>query len=149
MANSLRVTVAFLASHQLGKGDSCSFFLDHSPNPQLSCSQPAEALLFIIRAWTYILLCSDGSYYTGSTTNLDQRIADHNNGRYGGYTSSRLPVVLAWSQEFSDVRDAIALERQIKGWTRKKKEALIRGDFQLLHELARSTGAKRRASHSS
>jgi predicted GIY-YIG superfamily endonuclease len=88
------------------------------------------------------LLCSDRSYYTGSTTNLDQRIVDHNNGRYGGYTSSRLPVQLAWSQEFSDVRDAIALERQIKGWSRKKKDALIRSDFKLLHELARSTTAK-------
>ena len=94
-----------------------------------------------IRAWTYILLCSDRSYYTGSTTNLEQRLVDHNNGRYRGYTSRRLPVELVWSQEFSDVRDAIALERQIKGWSRKKKEALIRGDFQLLHELARSTGS--------
>ena len=88
------------------------------------------------------MLCSDGSYYTGSTTDLDQRLVDHNNGRYRGYTSRRLPVELVWSQEFSDVRDAIALERQIKGWSRKKKEALIRGDFQLLHELARSTGPK-------
>ncbi len=84
--------------------------------------------------------CSDRSYYTGSTTNLGQRIVDHNSGRYRGYTSRRLPVQLVWSQEFSDVRDAIVLERQIKGWTRKKKEALIRGDFQMLHELARSRG---------
>ena len=91
------------------------------------------------------MLCSDRSYYTGSTTELDQRIVDHNNGRYKGYTSRRLPVVLVWSHEFSDVRDAIALERQIKGWSRKKKEALIRGDFQLLHELSRSTEVKNRA----
>lgn len=91
------------------------------------------------------MLCSDGSYYTGSTIDLEGRIVDHNNGRYGGYTSSRLPVVLEWYQEFSDIRDAIALERQIKGWKRNKKEALIRGDFQLLHELSRSTEAKNRA----
>ena len=102
-----------------------------------------------ISAWTYIVLCSDRSYYTGSTTELDKRIVDHNNGRYKGYTSTRLPVVLVWSLEFSDIRDAIALERQIKGWSRKKKEALIRGDFQLLHELARSTKKKRRGGPSS
>ena len=95
-----------------------------------------------MRAWTYIVVCSDGSYYTGSTTGLERRVVDHNSGRYRGYTLSRLPVVLVWSQEFSDVRDAIALERQIKGWSRKKKEALIRGDFQLLHELAHATVAR-------
>ena len=88
------------------------------------------------------MLCSDGSYYTGSTSHLEKRVSDHNNRRYRGYTYSRVPVTLVWSQEFSDVRDAIALERRIKGWSRKKKEALIRGDFQLLHELARSTGPK-------
>ena len=101
-------------------------------------------LLYFMEAWTYILLCSDGSYYAGSTTNLEQRIVDHNNGRYGGYTSMRLPVRLGWYQEFTDARDAIILERQIKGWSRKKKEALIRGDFHMLHELARSTKTKNR-----
>lgn len=109
-----------------------------------ACAEASRSLLLSIRAWTYIVLCSDRSYYTGSTTEIDQRIVDHNNGRFGGYTSRRLPVELVWSIEFSDIRDAIALERQIKGWARKKKEALIRGDFQLLHELARSTKAKAR-----
>ena len=91
------------------------------------------------RAWVYILQCSDGSYYTGCTTNLQKRMTDHNEGRYDGYTAKRLPVRLQWTEEFVDVRDAIVLERKIKKWTRKKKEALMRGDFQVLHELSRST----------
>ncbi len=90
-------------------------------------------------AWVYIVECNDGSYYTGSTTNLEQRIADHNTGKYQGYTSSRRPVKLMWSEGFHDIRDAAIIERQIKGWTRKKKEALIRDDFQSLHEFSRST----------
>ncbi len=93
-------------------------------------------------AWVYIVECSDGSYYTGSTTNLDQRMFDHNSGKYEGYTSSRLPVKLLWSEEYHDIRDAVVLERQIKKWTRKKKEALMRGDFSLLHMHSRSTFSK-------
>ena len=91
------------------------------------------------KAWVYILECSDRSYYTGCTTNLQQRLTDHSEGKYSGYTSSRLPVKLLWNEEFVDVRDAIVLERQIKRWTRKKKEALMRGDYKLLHELSLST----------
>ena len=94
------------------------------------------------KAWVYILQCSDNSYYTGCTTNLRQRITEHSEGKYGGYTSTRLPVRLLWIEEFEDVRDAIVLERQIKGWTRKKKEALMMGDFQLLHKLSRSKQKK-------
>ncbi len=86
--------------------------------------------------WVYILECSDGSYYTGTTSRLDQRIGQHEYGVYNGYTASRRPVKLRWSQWCPDIRDAIALERQIKGWTRKKKEALMREDFNLLHILA-------------
>jgi putative endonuclease len=137
MASHFDSTFFSSVEETLAQCDGCPFFF-----PLPACSDPVNLLLFSIRAWTYIVLCSDGRYYTGSTTDLDQRLVDHNNGRYGGYTSSRLPVVLAWSQEFSDIRDAIALERRIKGWSRKKKEALIRGDFQFLHELARSTKAK-------
>lgn len=94
------------------------------------------------KAWVYILRCSDNSYYTGSTTNLEQRISDHNTGRYKGYTSSRLPVELLWTEEFTDIRDAIVLERQIKGWSRKKKEALMKNDFYAIHKLAQSTKTK-------
>lgn len=89
-------------------------------------------------AWVYILECSDDSYYTGCTTDLATRVAQHQSGFYGGYTSFRLPVKLIWSEEFQDVRDAINAEQQIKGWSRKKKEALMKGDFDLLHELAQS-----------
>jgi predicted GIY-YIG superfamily endonuclease len=89
------------------------------------------------RSWVYILECRDGSYYTGSTTNLPQRIAQHEGGVFNGFTSSRRPVRLVYSHEFPDINDAIRAERQIKGWSRKKKAALIAGDFELLHELAK------------
>ncbi|OGU27710.1 MAG: hypothetical protein A2057_02560 [Ignavibacteria bacterium GWA2_35_9] len=88
------------------------------------------------QSWIYILKCSDGSYYTGCTTNLERRIQEHNFKRYDGYTSTRLPVKLVYSQQFSDINDAIAAERKIKGWSRKKKEALISENFDLLHDLA-------------
>ncbi len=88
-------------------------------------------------AFVYILLCADGSYYTGKTDKeLDHRLWEHQNGVYGGYTSTRRPVTLMWSQPFPTYLDAMAAERQIKTWTRAKKEALIKGDFSLLHELA-------------
>ena len=99
------------------------------------------------RAWVYILQCSDNSYYTGCTTNLEKRLTQHNEARYDSYTSARLPIKLLWHLEFVDVRDAIVLERKIKKWTRKKKEALMMGDFDLLHELARSTYAKMKSDY--
>ncbi len=89
-------------------------------------------------AWLYILRCADGSYYTGTTrASLEARMAQHNGGHFGGYTSKRLPVALAFSQPFDRITDAIAAERQVKGWTRAKKEALIAGNLELLPELAR------------
>ena len=87
--------------------------------------------------WVYILKCSDGSYYSGSTSNLEKRISEHQNGLIKGYTSMRLPIELAFSEYFEDVYFAISAERQIKGWTRAKKEALINGDFELLKVLAK------------
>jgi len=87
-------------------------------------------------AWVYILRCCDGSYYTGKTQNLELRIAQHQNGTYKGYTSKRLPVQLVYVQSFPTYIEAIRAERQIKGWSRAKKEALIRGDFELLHDLS-------------
>lgn len=89
-------------------------------------------------AWLYILCCADGSYYVGSTrTTLEQRIAEHNSGHFGGYTATRRPVTLVYSQWFDQITDAIAAERQVKGWSRAKKEALMRGDFEALRVLAR------------
>ena len=89
-------------------------------------------------AWLYILRCADGSYYTGTTRDeLEGRIGQHNAGYFGGYTSTRLPVALVFSQHFQRITDAITAERQVKGWTRAKKEALMAGNFDLLPELAR------------
>jgi putative endonuclease len=93
------------------------------------------------RAWVYILECADKSYYTGTTKDLKARIAQHQNGTIEGYTSTRRPVKLVYAQEFPLFVDAIRAERQIKGWSRAKKEALIRGDFELLHSLAECRNA--------
>jgi putative endonuclease len=89
-------------------------------------------------AWIYILRCSDGSYYVGSTRDtLEHRVAQHNAG-FGGYTAKRKPVTLLFSQHVERITDAIEAERQVKGWSRAKKEALIAGDFERLRALARS-----------
>ena len=88
-------------------------------------------------AYLYILLCADGSYYTGTARmGLEQRVAEHNSGAYGSYTVQRRPVTLVFSQWFERITDAIAAERQVKGWSRAKKEALIRGEFERLPELS-------------
>jgi putative endonuclease len=94
-------------------------------------------------AWLYILRCADGSYYTGTTrAELEQRVAEHQAGTFGGYTSVRHPVELVFSEYFDTIADANAAERKIKGWSRAKKEALMAGNFQRISELAkrRSTG---------
>ena len=86
--------------------------------------------------WVYILKCSDGSYYTGSTSNIEKRISEHQQGEVKGYTHNRRPIELVFSENFDDVYNAISAERKIKKWTRVKKEALIDGDFKLLHKLS-------------
>ncbi len=88
------------------------------------------------KSWVYLLKCADKSYYVGCTTNLGNRLYEHKNKKFIGYTSSRLPVELVYSQEFNYINDAIKAERQIKKWSRKKKEALISGDYSLLHKLS-------------
>ncbi len=90
------------------------------------------------RGCVYILQCSDGSYYTGCTSNLEGRLWEHETGFYPGYTSARRPVKLLWAEEFENIADAVAFERQVKGWSRKKKEALIQGEYERLPELSRS-----------
>jgi putative endonuclease len=90
-------------------------------------------------AHLYIVRCSDGSYYAGTArSGLEQRISEHNAGHHGGYTATRRPVTLVFSQWFDQITDAIAAERQVKGWSRGKKEALIRGDFERLRALSKS-----------
>ena len=86
--------------------------------------------------WVYIVRCADKSYYTGHTDNLEERIAKHQAGEIEGYTSTRLPVRLLFSEEFSTREEALSCERQIKGWSRKKKEALMRGDWAEVSRLA-------------
>jgi putative endonuclease len=92
----------------------------------------------MIGATLYIVQCSDGSYYVGTTrTELETRIAQHNAGTFGGYTSTRRPVRLVYSQEFERITDAIEAERKVKGWSRAKKEALIAGRFEDLKALSK------------
>ena len=86
-------------------------------------------------AWVYLLKCSDGSFYVGSTRNLEQRLDEHSTSTIG-FTSRRRPVTLAWCAEL-DLADAYAIERRVHGWTRRKKQALIYGDIDLLKELAK------------
>ncbi|HEY7300103.1 MAG TPA: GIY-YIG nuclease family protein [Xanthobacteraceae bacterium] len=95
-------------------------------------------------AFVYILRCADGSYYVGSATgdDLTLRVAQHNSGYHGGYTSTRRPVKLVWSDYFDRITDAIAVERQLKGWSRAKKEALIRSDWSSVQRLAKRRAGK-------
>ncbi len=89
-------------------------------------------------AYRYILRCSDGSYYIGSTKNLEQRLWQHQNGQGANYTKLRLPVKLICVEYYERVEEAFAREKQIQKWSRKKKEALIKGDFAKLHSLSLS-----------
>jgi predicted GIY-YIG superfamily endonuclease len=93
-------------------------------------------------AWVYILLCADDSLCVGATTDLAGRVADHQAGKGGVYTSRRCPIVLVHSEEFADLQAALERERQLKRWTTKKKRALIRGDFDSLHRLTKRTPRK-------
>lgn len=93
--------------------------------------------------WVYILRCADGSYYTGHTDNLNQRIGEHQTGRYPGYTADRLPVELAWTQECTTREEALTAELQIKGWSRKKKEAMMRSDWESVSLLAKKDFSKK------
>jgi putative endonuclease len=89
-------------------------------------------------AWLYILRCSDGSYYLGTTRDsLETRITQHNAAAFQGYTATRRPVELIFSQWFDRITDAIENERKLKKWCRAKKEASIRGDFTSLQQLAK------------
>jgi putative endonuclease len=84
----------------------------------------------------YILECADGSYYTGSTIDLERRLWQHQNGLGANHTARRLPVTLVYCEWFDRVSDAFYREKQVQRWTRRRKEALIAGDSNGLHELA-------------
>ena len=88
------------------------------------------------RGFMYILRCADGSYYTGSTKDIELRLAQHQAGEGANHTKKRLPVELIYVEEFQRIDEAFYREKQVQGWSRKKKEALISGDTNRLKELA-------------
>jgi putative endonuclease len=95
-------------------------------------------------AFVYMLRCSDDSFYVGSATgdDLNQRIAQHQTGAFPGYTYTRRPIELVWSEHFDRIVDAIAVERKLKGWSRAKKQALIRGDWSQVRRLSKRRAGK-------
>ena len=89
-------------------------------------------------SYVYILLCNDGSYYTGITSNLEKRLTEHKTGKYpSSYTHSRRPVKLKFYAEFTDINTAITIEKQIKKWSKAKKEALINNEYEKLKNLVK------------
>jgi tRNA/rRNA methyltransferase len=86
-----------------------------------------------------MLRCADGSYYVGHSDDPERRVAEHRAGASPGYTQTRLPVELVWSETFGSRDEALAAERQLKGWSRAKKEALIRGDWDAVSSLSRKS----------
>ncbi len=90
-------------------------------------------------SYTYILKCADQSYYTGSTINIDKRYREHQNGEGSNHTKKHLPVKLVYLEEFQSIKDAFNREKQIQGWSRAKKEALIMGEFNQLSVLSKAS----------
>ncbi len=90
----------------------------------------------IMNAWMYILECSDGSYYTGSTIDLVRRLSQHQAGEGANHTKKRLPVKLIYTEAFQRIDLAFYREKQVQRWSRKKKEALIMAAFEKLPELS-------------
>ena len=89
------------------------------------------------KGYMYILECSNGTFYTGSTKDLAKRIEEHENGLGANYTKKHLPVKLVYYEEFDRIDEAFYREKQVQGWSRKKKEALICGEFSSLPKLAK------------
>lgn len=96
----------------------------------------AKKNIHMSKGWMYILECSDGSFYTGSTNNLKLRIEQHQKGEGANHTKKRLPVTLVYYEEYSRIDEAFYREKQVQGWSRQKKKALIEGKPQLLPALA-------------
>jgi len=93
-------------------------------------------------AFVYILECADGSWCVGSTIDLERRVAQHQRGEGSAYTRRRLPVRLVFSREFARIDDAFVLEKQVQGWGRAKRRALIDGRFEALPALSRKRRAR-------
>jgi putative endonuclease len=97
----------------------------------------------IIMSWMYILECADGSYYVGSTKDIERRLWEHQSGLGAKYTSRRLPVILVYSEEYERVSDAFTREKQVQGWGRAKREALINDEYEKLPPLAKKKFVKK------
>ncbi len=106
--------------------------------PSERCRDEWESMAFFV----YVIRCVDDSYYTGHTDDLEKRMAAHNRGEVSGYTLGRRPVQLVFVEEFTSREDAFQLERKIKGWSRKKKEALMVGRWEDLPGLSRRRSGK-------
>ncbi len=89
-----------------------------------------------MKGYMYILKCADGSYYTGSTKNLERRLVQHQSGKGANHTRKHLPVELVYNEEYPRIDTAFYREKQIQGWSHKKKEALINGEYDKLKKLA-------------
>jgi len=96
-----------------------------------------------MKGWMYILCCADNSYYVGSTSNLESRIVQHKEGSGSIYTRCRLPVELVYSEEFQTVEEAFKREKQVQGWSRRKREALMKGTFEDLVKFSASANVKK------
>jgi len=93
--------------------------------------------------YVYILKCRDNSYYVGHTDNIENRVSQHHVGKADGYTATRLPIRIMFVHEFTTRGEAIDMEQRIKGWSRKKKEALIAGNYELLPALSKKVFKKK------
>ncbi len=91
-----------------------------------------------MKGYMYILECSDGSYYIGSTIDLEKRFAQHEAGEGANHTRKHLPVKLVYFEEFIRIDQAFYREKQVQGWSRRKKEALINGEFGQLTKLSKN-----------
>src|SRR6187401_326398 len=91
-----------------------------------------------MKGYMYILRCSNGEYYSGSTNNLELRIEEHHQGKCSNFSWKYLPVELIYSEEFNSEEEAFKREKQIQGWSRAKKEALMSGDIEKLKSLSRN-----------
>ena len=120
------------------EGNSCLLFVGSTSSPSGD-----DEWGVTMKGYMYILKCANGSYYTGSTSDLEMRVEEHKNGLGANFTRKHLPVELVYVEEFSRIEDAFCREKQIQGWSRKKKEALIAGNFDKLKEFAKagSTGS--------
>jgi len=96
-------------------------------------------------AWVYILECADGTYYVGSTVDIERRVSEHQMGEGAAYTKRRRPVKLIWCADFDRVDEAFAFEKRVQGWSRRKREALMEGRFEALPGLASRSWAARKA----